>query len=100
VSDFYKGLMMALKDSLSKIGDTLGNITGNLVKVFDNGSEIYLSVRERINAFKQIEAETVNPQPAVIAEPSLNLKASERTKTLLGALGLIVAGVVVVKVMR
>lgn len=65
----------SIRKSISKSTDFLAGL-------FDNGLEIYRGVAGRVEALKQIDAETVNPAQVVPVAPSSTFLTSPSVKTL------------------
>ena len=87
---------MAGENILTGIGD----LTGKLVGLFDNGVSIYQGIQSRLDALKGIAAETPAVSPPVVMAPSPAQNQSDKEKTAQGlnnvSLLLIAAGAIVV----
>lgn len=68
---------MAGDSILSGIGD----LTGDLVKIFDNGVAIYQGIDTRIDALKKIKEDTPAPSNTAVAAPNPIQEKTTEQKT-------------------
>ena len=59
----------------------IGDLTGNLVKIFDNGLEIYAGVKERINALELINNDISEQGNTAVVAPASTQETSTQAKT-------------------
>ena len=89
------------QDTLSNTGTGLGALSGVMASIFDGGVDLYTGWKDRIDAVKNIDDETVKDAPPTVVVSDEKSILSGNAKTIIfGSLALIVAGVVIANLSR